>query len=168
MKIEKIKHIPKYIERIIKAKDKKNYRNPTGVTRYYAYLTKNDGELVKITVAVRHYHTKWMCKQVAIHGVHSEKCFVKDMAYFYIGGYVTGWYDKGITKYPKWYEDTEWGWAEDKYFNPYAPIVNKSFVDKFSEYKYSAYELYQGTDIIEYLRIYERNPQTEIFTEIRT
>ena len=45
MKIEKIKPIPKYIERIIKAKDKKNYQNPTGVTRYYAYLTKNDGEL---------------------------------------------------------------------------------------------------------------------------
>ena len=50
MKIEKIKPIPKYIERIIKAKDKKNYPNSSGVTRYYAYLTKNDGELVKVTI----------------------------------------------------------------------------------------------------------------------
>lgn len=166
MLIEKIKPMPKYIEKEIKKLDKKLNSKPVGNTRYYAYLTKNDGELVKVTVAVRHYHTKWMCKQVAIHGVHSEKCFVKDMAYFYIGGYVTGWYDKGVTKYPKWYEDTEWGWAEDKYFNPYAPIVNKSFIDKFSEYKYSAYELYQGTDIIEYLRIYESNPQTEYLLKL--
>ena len=161
MKIEKIKPIPKYIERIIKAKDKKNYPNPTGVTRYYAYLTKNDGELVKVTVAVRHYHKRWLCKQVSVHGIHSETCFVKDMAYFYISGYVTGWYDKGITKYPKWYESAEWGWSEDKYFDPFAPIVNKEYISKYPEYKYSAYDLYDSYDILGYLRIYEKYPHTE-------
>ena len=166
MKIEKIKPIPKYIERIIKAKDKKIYPNPTGVTRYYAYLTKNDGELVKVTVAVRHYHKRWLCKQVSVHGVHSETCFVKDMAYFYIGGYVTGWYDKGITKYPKWYESTEWGWSEDKYFDPFAPIVNKEYISKYPEYKYSAYDLYDSYDILGYLRIYEKYPQAEYLLKL--
>ena len=54
MLIEKIKPMPKYIEKLIKAKDKKLNPKPLGNTRYYAYLTKNDGELVKVTVAVYH------------------------------------------------------------------------------------------------------------------
>lgn len=28
-------------------------------TRFYAYLTKMQGELVKVTVAVKHYRKKW-------------------------------------------------------------------------------------------------------------
>ena len=51
MKIEKIKPIPKYIIELIKKRDKHDYPAQNGVTRYYDYLTKNDGELVKITVA---------------------------------------------------------------------------------------------------------------------
>ena len=74
MKIEKIKPIPKNTEKKIKAIDR--IYPVRGRTRFYAYLTKNDGELVKITVAVKEKKNKWCCKQVAVHGVHSDKCFV--------------------------------------------------------------------------------------------
>ena len=87
MKIEKIKPIPKYIVERIKRVDKQNNITVPGHTRFYSYLTKNDGELVKITVAVKEKRNKWYCKQVAVHGVHSDKCFVKDMNFTYIAGY---------------------------------------------------------------------------------
>ena len=43
MKIEKIKPIPKYIIELIKKRDKHDYPAQNGATRYYDYLTKNDG-----------------------------------------------------------------------------------------------------------------------------
>ena len=54
MLIEKIKPIPKYIVEKIRKRDAIRYPDPHGNTRFYSYLTKNDGELVKVTVAVRH------------------------------------------------------------------------------------------------------------------
>ena len=59
MKIEKIKPIPKYIEKKIKRLDLRKYPEQNGFTRYYAYFTKNDGELVKVTVAVKNKYKKW-------------------------------------------------------------------------------------------------------------
>lgn len=150
----------------IKRYDTQNNPTPSGHTRYYAYLTKNDKELVKVTVAVRNKYKKWYCKQVAVHGIYSEDCFVKDMTYFYIGGYITGWHYEGLTKYPKWYESEEWETAKDKYYDPFAPIINKEFLAKFPEYKYSAYELYESVDILQYLRLYEKYPQTEYMLKI--
>ena len=55
MKIEKIKPIPKYIQKKIKLYDNQLKTAPFGRARFYAYFTKNDGELVKVTVAVREY-----------------------------------------------------------------------------------------------------------------
>ena len=69
MKIEKIKPIPKYIREQIHKLDLERYPKQDGVDRFYSYLTKNDGELVKVTVAVKtRYKTHWHCKQVAVHG----------------------------------------------------------------------------------------------------
>lgn len=109
MKIERIKPIPKYILKRIKKADNKANPKPSGLTRYYSYLTKNDGELVKVTVAVRNKYSKWYYKQCAVHGVNSEKCFVKDMAFCYLTGYTVGWFAEGLTSYAKWYEDDDWG-----------------------------------------------------------
>lgn len=165
MKIEKIKPIPKYIEKKIKAIDR---TYPVrGRTRFYAYLTKNDGELVKITVAVKEKKNKWCCKQVAVHGVHSDKCFVKDMGFTYIGGYSVGWHAEGLTSYKPWYEDGYWGWTNDKLFDPYAPIVNSEYIlEKFPEYKYSAIDRYMGIQLFKYLRLYEKYPQIEYLTKL--
>lgn len=161
MKTSKIKPIPKNIVALIKKADKNNNVNVPGRTRFYSYLTKNDGELVKITVAVRTRYKQWMCKQVAVHGLNSDKCFVKDMVFYYISGYQVGWYEQGAQNSPRWYEDTEWGYADDKYFDPFAPIVNREYLDKFPKYKYSAVNLYKGVDVLKYLRFYEKYPQIE-------
>ncbi len=165
MKIEKIKPIPKYIEKKIKAIDK---AYPVrGRTRFYAYLTRNDGELVKVTVAVKEKKNKWCCKQVAVHGVHSDKCYVKDMEFTYVGGYIVGWYAEGFGKHKPWYEDGCWGWTDDKLFDPYAPIVNRDYIlQHFPEYKYSAVESYTGIDVFKYLRLYEQYPQIEYLTKL--
>ena len=157
MKIEKIKPIPKNIISAIKKKD----TEINGKTRYYAYLTTNDRELVKVTVAVKYKNNKMYCKQCAVHGLRSERCFVKDMSFTYIGGYQVGWYYDGLTKSPKWYEDNEWGTAHDDYFDMFAPIVNIDYLSRYDQYKYSAYDLYSGCDILQYLRLYEEYPQAE-------
>ena len=161
MKQEKIKPIPKYIVARIKKADKQNKITLPGRTRFYSYLTKNDGELVKVTVAVRTRYKQWLYKQVAVHGLNSDKCFVKDMVFYYISGYQVGWYEQGAQNSPRWYEDTEWGCADDQYFDPFAPVVNREYLDKFSKYKYSAVNLYKGVDVLKYLRFYEKYPQIE-------
>ncbi len=161
MKAEKIKPIPKYILRMIEKKDRASHPQQDGCLRFYSYLTKNDGELVKVTVAVKCRYRKWYAKQVAVHGVHSDKCFLKDMVFHYLSGYSVGWYAEGHYKQPKWYEDEEWGWQVDGMFDPYAPIVNKDYLSKFPEYKYAAWELYKQPDIFKYLRLYEQFPQLE-------
>ena len=167
MKIEKIKPIPKYIIARIKRADKQNNITIPGHTRFYSYLTKNDGELVKVTVAVKEKRNKWYCKQVAVHGVHSDKCFVKDMNFTYIAGYTVGWHSEGLSKYPNWYEYGVWGWTTDDMFDPYAPIVNREYIlEKFPEYKYSAIDRYTGIDVFKYLRLFEQYPQIEYLTKL--
>ena len=166
MTYEKIKPIPKYIKKMIEKKDKASYPEQDGMTRFYSYLTKNDGELVKVTVAVKCRYKKWYCKQVAVHGLRSEKCFVKDMIYTLMGGHFVGWYEEGLTKHPKWYEDPEWGWGWDKYFDPHAPLVNREYIEKYPEYKYSAFDLYPYSDSIKYLRQYEKYPEIEMLVKL--
>lgn len=165
MQISKIRPIPKYITALIKAKDLSLYPQQDGHTRYYAYLAKNCGELVKVTVAVKNYKNKWYHRQCAVHGVHSKLCFVKDMGYNYIGGYITGWYYDGASTYKRYYECNEWGWTDDKFFDVYAPVININFINKFPEYKYSAVELMRGTKVLQYLRLYEEYPQIEYLTK---
>lgn len=149
-----IKPIPNYIAKKIKQMSMKGFSN------FYSYLTKIKGELVRITVACKEYDKQWICKQVAVHGVHSKKCLVKDIEYSLIG-YSTGWYSEGISKSRKNYEDNKWYEAEDKYYNPFAPIVNKKYALKFDEFKYSVADKYKYDDFFKYLRIYEKYPQAE-------
>ena len=166
MKMEKIKPIPKYIVKLIKKRDLKRYPKPKEITRFYSYLTKNDGELVKVTVAVKNRYKNWQYKQVAVHGIHSDICFVKDMAFYYIAGYTVGWHDEGLTKNVKWYEDPDWGWHYDDKFDPFAPVVNPEYALKIPAYKYSACDIYDGDNIIKYLRMYEKHPQLEYVTKM--
>lgn len=71
-----------------------------------------------------------------------------------------------FTKTKKWYESPDWGWHYDKYFDPYAPLVNKEFIARFTEFKYSAYTLYKGVHILKYLRLYEQYPQLEYLMKL--
>lgn len=169
MKIEKIKPTPKYILAKIKKLDESRNIKPCGQLRFYSYLTKNDGDLCRVTVAVKIYKKVWYCKQVAVHGLHSDTCFVHDMEYAYMGGYKVDFYSEGSRQFnaPAWYAKGKWYEAEDKYYNPtFAPIVNLDYLRKYPEFKYSAFDLYQGEDIIEYLRTYEKYPIAEMLVKL--
>lgn len=86
MDVKDIKPIPKYIMDAIYKHDLKIEPWQTNFVRYYAYLTIWKKELIKVTVAVTNLKNKyWACKQVAVHGIHSEYCFVRDMEYNYFG-----------------------------------------------------------------------------------
>lgn len=158
-----IKPIPNYIAKRIRNKDKNG--ECYGRIRFYAYFAKIKGELVKITVACRNYEKQWFCKQVAVHGVHSEQCLVRDMEYT-IMGFSVGWYDMGLTDRRSNYEDGKWYPAEDKYYNPIAEVVNKKYALKFAAFKYSAIDKYPYIDVLKYLRTYEQYPQAEYFIKI--
>ena len=166
MKIEKIKPIPKYILNLIKKVDKQDRLNQNSQKRFYSYLTTNDKELVKVTVAVKNKGKNWYCKQVAIHGVNSKDCFIKDIEYTWIAGYSVGWYEQGLQQDPKYYEYGNWGYADDKYFDPFAPIVNREYALKFKKYKYSLANEYTYQDYIKYLRTYEQYPQAEYLMKL--
>lgn len=120
MKIEHLKPIPEKIKKQIEIADNtiSSYFN---LARFYSYLTTVDKELVKITVAVRNYENHLLIKQVAVHGVDSENCFVRDMEYNFLGisPFKVGWYELGV-KYPTSkkpsYEDGKW------YEAPYSTV----------------------------------------------
>lgn len=167
MKMRYLKPIPKKIVNKIQKLDLETHPEQNGKHRFYAYLTVWEGELIKITVAVKNYRKKWYCKQVAVHGVHSETCFVKDMEYVYFGmGFRVGWYNEGLQKGQRFYETKKWNEAYSyRYYDPYAPIVNENLIDKLPQYQYSEYKNC-NMDVLRYLRIYEKYPQTEYFVKI--
>lgn len=76
-----IKPIPKYILKKIKSLDKKCNPCPNGKTRFYSYLTKFNKELAIVTVAVKNKYKSWHCKQVVVHGIHTDKCYIKDIIF---------------------------------------------------------------------------------------
>ena len=158
-----IRKIPKYMLNLIHKKDKEFYPKPDGHNRFYTYFTKYNKELCSVTVAVRNKYKKWYCKQVIVHGIHSDKVWLQDIG-ITMGFYVVGWYREKLTTYPKWY-DYDWGYNDDKYFNKYAPVINKEFILAQPEYKYSAIEQYEYTDTMKYLRLYEKYPQTELLVK---
>lgn len=132
LKEKDIKPIPKYMLKLIQKRDKKSFPQQNGQTRFFSYLAKFNGELVKVTVACRNKGKQWYCKQVTIHDVHSPDCLVKDIDFYYIARYVVDWYEQGLTKYPKWYDYGKWFKAESKYFNMYcSPIINVEYALKF-------------------------------------
>ena len=163
-----IKPIPKYLAERIRKLDNRDYPVPDSTVRFYAYLSvrRKDKELMKTTVAVKHYKKKLYMKIVAIHFLHGDTCWVKDLEYNYFGamGFRVGWHDEGIQRHAKWYEQG-WCWAGNRYYDPCALTVNLEVIDKLPQYKYSAYKQYPYVDIFKYLRMYEEFPQTELFVK---
>lgn len=159
-----IKPIPKNILKLIQRFDAADMLNLNGYTRYYAYLTKMHGELAKVTVACKNRGKKWFCKQVVVHGVHSDYCLAKDIDCLMIAGYVTGWYDEGLTRYRKWWETGKWEQCKDKYFQ-IAPVLNPEYALKFNEYKYSAIDGFRRWEVLRYLQLYEQYPQAEMLVK---
>ena len=167
MEITDIRPIPKRILALIKKADAKQCYYTPGTTRYYAYFAVWKKELVYVTVAVKEHRRVWYCKQVAVHTLQSKRCFLRDIILYYIGGYQVGWFDLGLYKYPKYYEDGEWGeFHRWDLFQVPAVIVDKQAIGKFPAYQYSAYKEYQRCDILRYLAKYERYPQAEYLVKM--
>ena len=166
IELKHIKPIPKYIQKQIIKKCKLDIKRCCFKRGFYAYLTKYNGELAKVTVAVRYKNKKWYCKQVAIHGIHNDTCFVKDMEFYMISGYVVGWYEQGLQNYRKCYETENWCFAPDKYYDPIATIINPEFALKFKEFKYSCADRYKYCDLMKFLRLYEKYPQAEYLMKL--
>ncbi|MCL2797717.1 MAG: PcfJ domain-containing protein [Firmicutes bacterium] len=161
-----IRPIPKYILTRIEKQDKIECPAQVGI-RFYSYFAKLQKELVKITVAVKDHKRKRYIKQVAVHGVKSEHCMIRDLEYNYIGmGFRVGWYAEGITRYQKWFESGNWCHAKVKYYNVWSTAVNFELIAKFSEYRYSACQYFRGRCLIQYLRLYERFPQVEYLLKL--
>ena len=158
-----IRPIPKRMAKKILKCDEQN--RLAGGVRFYAYLTTIQKELVKVTVAVRNKgKDERLIKQVAVHGVYSDNCLVRDIEYNYMGGFRVGWYDEGI-KYPgnlrPYYNDSNWYTAPFKYYNPWTMVMNPKFAMSLPEFRYSAADIYQTKCIITYLRTYLKYPQAE-------
>lgn len=158
-----IKPIPKNILNKIKKLDLQEYPKPNGNTRFYKYFTQYRKELCEVVVAVRNHYKNWYCKQVVVHGIHTDKVYLQDIG-LTIGFYKVGWYREGISKYPHW-TDYDWGYNDAKYFRINAPIINKEYIYKLAKYKYSALELYKYTDILNYLKFYEKYPKCELLVK---
>ena len=163
IKIKNIRKIPQYMLDLIKKKDLEDCPEQNGNTRFYKYFTQYRHELCEVIVAVRNYRKKWFCKQVVVHGIHTDKVFLQDIG-LSMGFYKVGWYRENISKYPHWY-DYDWGWNDAKYFNIHAPIINKEYVYKLPKYKYAAVDKYTYTDILNYLRFYEKYPKCELLVK---
>lgn len=164
MEIKDIRPVPKYmIERIRKLDQKLNERSAK--VRFYTYYTKFKGELASVTVAVKNHYKKWYCKQVVIHGIHSENVYLQDIG-MTMGFLQIGWYREGITKYRTWH-DYDWGWNDDKYFQMQtATIVNEEYILSLPEFKYSAVDKYQYPSVMKYLRFYEQYPECEYLVKM--
>ncbi len=161
MKEFTLKPIPKYIINRIRKLDLKTYPEQVGITRFYAYLTTKNKQLCKVTVALKNRKSRWAVKQVAVHFIHEDYGYSRDIEYFWLGGYVVGWYDEKFTTYRKTWEDGKWYCIYDKYFDPWACIVNMEYMKRYPEYKYSQYENIGYYNLFKYLRLYEQFPQME-------
>lgn len=161
-----LKPIPNYIVNKIRKLDDENRLLGNNGTTYYSYFTKFKGDLTQITVACKTKDKQWFCKQVVVRPLHSEVCYVKDIEYS-LFGYTTGWYNQAIGCYNPRTTDTRWCDAPTKYYNLYVKIINKSYIQKQSKYKYSAINQYPYLDLFKYLRIYEEYPQTEYLVKMK-
>src|SRR5574344_1429524 len=111
---EDIKPIPNSIISKIKKLDKISNPTPNGNTRFYTYFTKCKKELCSVTVAVRNKYKNWYCKQVVVHGIHSDKVYLRDIS-LTMGFINVGWFREGLSKCPTWH-DYDWSYNNDKYF----------------------------------------------------
>ena len=163
--IEDIKPISNRMLKRIQKLDEKANPKPNGNTRFYTYFTKFKNELCSVTVAVRNHYKKWFCKQVVIHGIHSPNVLLQDIEQC-MGFIKVGWFRDGISKQATWH-DYDCGYNDDKYFQMQtATIVNKEYISKLKDYKYSAVDQYKYSDVFKYLRLYEKYQKAELLVKV--
>lgn len=135
-------------------------------TRFYAYLTSMNNELVQVTVAVKNGKRKIRSiKQIVIRGVYSDNVLVRDVDYYYGCGYVVSWKTEGYARHNSERTDGKWYSVEYKYFKLSARVINPQYALRFAEFKYSCLDRYPAINAIEYLRKYSKYPTVEYFVK---
>lgn len=162
----KEKHIKPIPDRLLKRLEKIDSESLEKI-RFYRYYTIFNRELCMVYVAAKTYRRKRYFKQVAVHGIHSPECLVKDIEYSWCSmyGFKVGWYAEGLAKQKTWYETSYWCTAEDRFYKPSSKLINPEFPLKLKNYKYSAVGKYTNEDKLQYLRIYEKYPQVELLVK---
>lgn len=131
-------------------------------TRFYAYLTSMNNELVQITVAVKNGKRKIRSvKQIVIRGVYSDNVLVKDVDFYYGCGYVVSWKTEGYARHIPERADGKWYSVDYKYFKLSARVINPKYALRFTEFKYSCLDKYPALNAIDYLRKYLKYPAIE-------
>lgn len=162
----KEKHIKPIPDRLLKRLEKIDSESLEKI-RFYRYYTIFNRELCMVYVAAKTYRRKRYFKQVAVHGIHSPECLVKDIEYSWCSmyGFKVGWYEEGLAKQKTWYETSYWCTAEDRFYKPSSKLINPEFPLKLKNYKYSAIDKYTNEDKLQYLRIYEKYPKVELLVK---
>ncbi len=131
-------------------------------TRFYAYLTSMNNELVKITVAVKNGRRKIRSvKQIVVRGVYSDNVLVRDVDFFYGCGYVVSWKPEGYSHRQYERADGKWYSTDYKYFKLNARVINPKYAMRFPEFKYCCLDKYPTVNAIDYLRKYLKYPTVE-------
>ena len=103
---------------------------------------------------------------MAVHGIHSDVCFAKNMEFFYIASYTVDWSELSPSDINQANVNTKWYVVEDKLFDPFAVPVNIGYILKQPEYKYSAADKIHSDKILKYLRLYEEYPHAEYIVKL--
>jgi len=166
LEVKNIKPIPKYLLVRIKKNDLGRYPTQSGHLRFYSYFAKIKGELVKITCAVKTHKGNWHCKQVAVHGLTSKKCLVRDIEYNGMNyGYRVGWFNQGIGKFNS-YINYDWVATKSKYYEAWSIIINMDYLARLPEFKYSGYKYLRNANLLKYLRLWQKYPQAEYLLKL--
>lgn len=174
--MRKIKEgIPNNIYKLILQKEKELegkdvYRKQT---RWYPYLEMQGGEVAISTVAVKRSKKNTLyVKKVTTHIVGDDTCYLRDIDYHFISGYVAEFYNetKQDTKSRRVIKNCYCGqlWThESKYYRlfNYQKVINPEFLQGVKEFKYCAFDN-NGSDILKYLEMYRENPKIELISKL--
>ena len=167
--------IPSNICKLILQKEKELegkdiYRHQT---RWYPYLEMQGSDVAISTVAVKRSKKNTLyIKKVTTHIVGDKKCYLRDIDYRFIAGYVAEFYKETSqdSKSKRVIKNCYCGsrWTHDsKYYRlfNYQKVINPEFLQSVEEFKYCGFDN-NGCDILKYLEMYRENPKIELISKL--
>lgn len=149
--------------------------HPTQTNAYCSYVHILGDELIVRTFAFRHgkkkEHYQTFVTEVERKTVSQEWAARKNIYFTQMGGYHPVYMPKscgystyyGYSYYYFSEEDFD-RWTHDRPMNLYTELINPERVFELDKYKYCGYSGQQ--DLIEYLRLYEQDPNVEYFGKL--
>lgn len=164
--IEKLEDISLELRKRIINADKPYITDSTlkNITRFYGYVSKEQGDYLVVVVAVKkNRKNNLICKQVSVHAINEQCTYVKDFN-LTMNGYTVDWYLEGMSSYPKWYGGGDWYQTKsnNSFIPTYTSWLNNEFFDSDEEFKYSAARDCLFYELPKYLGIYRANPKVEL------